>query len=115
VWFDLVEADVRKAAFLREVAAATGASVGIHAIRIENAEMPSAELVTARALAPLPKLLPLLAPFLSSGGVALLPKGVGVDEELTAAQAHWHMKAERHASVTDPFGVILRLTEVHRA
>jgi 16S rRNA (guanine527-N7)-methyltransferase len=113
--FDLVEADLRKAAFLRAVTAATQASVRVHAVRIERAEVPPAALVTARALAPLPKLLPMIAPVLSSDGVALLLKGAGVDQELTAAQAHWHMRIERHASVTDPQGVILRLSEVHRA
>ncbi len=113
--FDLIEADLRKAAFLREVAAETGTPVRVHTVRIETAAVPPAELITARALAPLPKLLPMLAPFLLPHGVALLPKGAGVDEELTAAQADWHMKTERHASVTDPNGVILRLTEVHRA
>ncbi len=115
VRFDLVEADLRKAAFLREVAAATSAPVGVHAVRIEDAAVLPAGLVTARALAPLPRLLPLIAPSLLPDGIALLPKGAGVDEELTAARAHWHMTVERHASVTDPHGVILRVTEVHRA
>jgi 16S rRNA (guanine527-N7)-methyltransferase len=115
VAFDLIESDLRKAAFLREVAAETGAPVRVHAVRIEAAAIPPARLITARALAPLTKLLPMIAPFLLQDGVALLPKGTGVDEELTAAQPHWHMKIARHASVTDPNGVILRLTEVHRA
>jgi 16S rRNA (guanine527-N7)-methyltransferase len=114
IWFDLIEADARKAAFLREVAVATGAPVGIHAVRVEAARLPPSELVTARALAPLVNLLPMVSPLLLPGGIALLPKGSGVEEELTAAQAGWHMSVERHASVTDPGGIILRLSEVHR-
>lgn len=111
--FHLVEADVRKAAFLREVAEATNAPAAVHAIRLEDAILPPAGLVTCRALAPLPRLLPAIARFLAPDGVALLLKGENVDEELTGASAEWHMKIERHKSVTDPRGVILRLTEVH--
>src|SRR6202035_1064061 len=46
VWFDLIEADQRKAAFLREAARVTGATVRIHAIRIESAGLAPAPLVT---------------------------------------------------------------------
>ena len=53
----LVESDRRKAQFLREVARATGASVQVHAERIERMRGWSADVITARALAPLPRLL----------------------------------------------------------
>jgi 16S rRNA (guanine527-N7)-methyltransferase len=72
------------------------------------------DVVTARAFAPMIRLLPLAAQFLQPGGVALLLKGENVDEELTQASAEWHMKVERHDSVTDTRGVILRLSEVRR-
>src|SRR5579862_1246233 len=52
--FDLVEADHRKAAFLREVARATGAAATVYAARIETVSLTPASLITARALAPLP-------------------------------------------------------------
>jgi 16S rRNA (guanine527-N7)-methyltransferase len=113
--FDLVESDQRKCAFLREVAAATGAPATIHAVRIEAAQLEPAELVTARALAPVADLLPLAARLLAPTGVALFLKGARAEQELTAAQTQWHMRVERYPSVTDPNGVILRLSEVQRA
>ena len=62
----LIESDRRKAAFLREVARATGAEVAVHAERIEVCTPWPAAVVTARALAPLPRLLPLAEPFLAA-------------------------------------------------
>lgn len=113
--FELVEADHRKAAFLREVAAATDAPATVHAARIENLKLAPAMLVTARALAPLTDLLNFAAPMLAKSGTALFPKGANAERELTDAEARWHMRVERHPSVTDPNGVIFRLTEVQRA
>jgi 16S rRNA (guanine527-N7)-methyltransferase len=113
--FDLIEADQRKAAFLREVAAATGAPVVIHVARIQGLALPPAELVTARALAPLVELLEMAAPNLTPMGAALFLKGARADQELTEAEAKWHMRVERFPSATDPHGVIFRLTEVTRA
>jgi 16S rRNA (guanine527-N7)-methyltransferase len=113
--FDLVEADHRKAAFLREVAAATAAPATIHAVRIQDAVLPPVDLVTARALAPLTELLELAVPNLARAGTALFLKGARADQELTEAEAKWHMRVERFPSATDPTGVVFRLTEVMRA
>jgi 16S rRNA (guanine527-N7)-methyltransferase len=111
----LIEADRRKAQVLREVARATGATVTVHAERIERMGAWPAGVVTARALAPLPRLLELAAPFLSADSVCLLPKGATVARELTAACASWHMVAERLPSLSDPSGCVLRLRGVCRA
>jgi 16S rRNA (guanine527-N7)-methyltransferase len=110
--FDLVEADQRKAAFLREAARMTGAPVRVHATRIEAASLEPAQLVTARALAPLPLLLRLAAPNIAPGGIALFPKGAGHDAELTAARREWHMAVERIPSRTAPGAVILKISEL---
>lgn len=112
--FHLVEADQRKAAFLREAARITQASATIHASRIEQARLPPAPLITARALAPLPRLLELAVPHLLPGGVCVFPKGRGVEEELTAAARRWHMRVERWPSPLDPSSTILRLSEIVR-
>ena len=112
--FDLVEADQRKAAFLREAARATGAPVHVHAIRIETASLPLAPLVTARAVAPLAKLLALAAPLLAPRGECLFLKGAGVESELTRASAEWHMQLQRIPSRTAPGASILRITELAR-
>ena len=112
--FDLIEADQRKAAFLREAARITGAPVRIHPVRIEDANVPPAPLLTARALAPLPRLLCMAAPFVLPGGMCLFPKGKGVDAELTDARPKWHMRVERVASRIDPEGCILRIKDLVR-
>ncbi len=110
----LVEADARKAAFLREAARVMGVAVTVHNRRIEALAPFAARAVTARALAPLPRLLALAAPFLAAGGVALFPKGARVEEELTAAREEWMMCLERIPSQTDSAGVILRIKGIER-
>lgn len=114
VLFDLIEADQRKAAFLREAARLTGAPVRVHASRIEAAVLAPAPLVTARALAPLPRLVHLAAPLLSPGGACLFLKGTAVDAELTQSIAQWHMRVERIPSRTAPDACILRISELCR-
>jgi 16S rRNA (guanine527-N7)-methyltransferase len=110
--FDLIEADQRKAAFLREAARVTKAPVQVHAARIEALELPPAPLVTARALAPLPRLLPLVFSKLAPSGIALLPKGAGYSAELTAARREWQMNVQSVPSRTAPGAVILRISEL---
>jgi 16S rRNA (guanine527-N7)-methyltransferase len=112
--FHLVEADVRKAAFLREAARETGAPITVHACRIEAAALDRAPLLTARALAPLPHLLTLAARFLAKDGVCLFPKGRDAERELTDAARTWNMRVEKIPSQVDRSGVILRISEVAR-
>jgi 16S rRNA (guanine527-N7)-methyltransferase len=111
----LVERDKRKAAFLREAARVTGAPATVHAADAATLAPLGADLVTARALAPLPVLLPLAVRHLAPGGACLFPKGATVEAELTAARPAWTMTVERFPSRTDPDATILRLTEVARA
>ena len=114
VTFDLIEADQRKAAFLREAARITGAPVHVHALRIEVANLPPAPLITARALAPLPKLLGFAEPLLAPGGQCLFLKGANVETELTHAAAQWHMQVQRVPSCTAPDACILRISDLRR-
>ncbi len=114
IHFHLIEADHRKAAFLREAARETGAKAIIHACRIDQAELPKVDLVTARALAPIVKLLPMAHRFMTASATALFPKGETVEQELTAAASAWNMRVERHPSRIDRSGVILRISEVKR-
>lgn len=111
VTFELIESDRRKAAFLTEAAAATGAPVRVHCTRIEGANLPPASVLTARALAPLPALLGLAAPLLAPGGIMLFPKGVQANDEIEAARREWRFDVQRHSSLTSP---ILRITELAR-
>jgi 16S rRNA (guanine527-N7)-methyltransferase len=110
----LVESDQRKAQFLREAARATAVPVVVHAIRVEQLHGVAADVVTARALAPLPRLLELAAPVLAPHGLCLLLKGQSVSDELTQARQSWHMHAEIVPSRSGR-GVLLKLEGVGRA
>lgn len=112
--FDLIESDQRKAAFLREAARLTGAPVRVHAVRIEQAAIAPAPLITARAIAPLPRLLDLAAPLVAPGGTCLFLKGAGVDTELTQAATRWHMDVTCIPSRTAPQATILRISKLAR-
>jgi 16S rRNA (guanine527-N7)-methyltransferase len=113
--FDLIEADQRKAAFLREAIRITHAPARVHPCRIEAANVPSAPLITARALAPLSRLLTLSAPLLTSDGACLFLKGENAEVELTDAATQWHMHVERIPSRTAPNAFILRISHLSRA
>lgn len=108
----LIESDQRKAAFLRETARLTGADATIHAVRIEAATVPPADLVTARALAELSLLLPWAYRLMKKDGVCLFPKGKTAADELTAVADSWNMRVERFPSQTDAAGTLLRLSDI---
>lgn len=110
----MIEADRRKAAFLQTMVADLGLSATVLAARIEDANVVSANLVMARALAPLPTLLDYAAPVLVEGGVCIFLKGRGVDTELAAATRVWTMKVERFVSATDSEATILRISGLRR-
>jgi 16S rRNA (guanine527-N7)-methyltransferase len=114
VHFHLVEADKRKAAFLREAARVTAAPATIHATRVESVALAPTSLITARAFAPLSRLLELAHRLLMPDGILLLPKGESADRELTEAAAGWNMNVRKFPSKTDPGATILRLSEVTR-
>ncbi|HQT45911.1 MAG: 16S rRNA (guanine(527)-N(7))-methyltransferase RsmG [Acidocella sp. 20-63-7] len=110
--FTLIESDTRKAAFLMEAARATGAPVKVINARIEAAKPEAAALITARALAPLDKLLGLARPHLAEGGVCLFPKGRTAEVELTEAKPFWHMEVERFLSPLDAQSCILKVSHI---
>jgi 16S rRNA (guanine527-N7)-methyltransferase len=109
--FLLAESDKRKAAFLREAIRATGASATVTIQRAETLDC-QVELVTARAVAPLVKLLTWAHPLLAPGGMCLLPKGRSADAEIAAAQPAWRMTLRRVPSVTDPEASVLAVTHL---
>jgi len=112
--FTLIEADQRKAAFLREAARVCGAPVTVLGVRVEKALVAAAPVVTARALAPIKTLLAWAAPILAPDGICLFPKGRTVGEELTEARREWRMRVEQWPSPLDPAARILRLSEITR-
>lgn len=112
----LVESDRRKAAFLQTAAAALGLHhVQVHAERIEAVTLPPLAVLTARALAPLEKMLPWAERLLAPDGVAIFPKGRTALEEMQAAASGWTMSAERFKSSTDADASIFRLSRIRRA
>jgi 16S rRNA (guanine527-N7)-methyltransferase len=107
----LIESDTRKAAFLSEVARHTGAPVDIYPHRIEKsatqARLGAIDMITARALAPLPRLLELAQPYFSTATVGLFLKGREAPAEVEAARAAWDFTSALVPSRTDSSGRIV--------
>ena len=112
--FTLVEADGRKAAFLREAVRQLGVDVAVVRGRVEQLPLPPQDVISARALARLDRLLDYAEPFTHARSVLLFPKGRQADSELTLARRAWHIRAVRIPSRTDPEATIFRLSEVSR-
>jgi 16S rRNA (guanine527-N7)-methyltransferase len=112
----LVESDARKAAFLREVARATGITVDIVAARIESyansATVQPSDVVSARALAPLTKLLGLAQPFFGPDTVGVFPKGRDLAAELDQAREKWSFTCVVEPSRTDSEAGIAVITQL---
>lgn len=101
----LVESSTKKAAFLREAVAATGAPAVVHPARVADfvkAAPSGIEAVTARAFAPLAELCAAAYPLLITGAVGVFPKGQAVGVELTEAAKCWKIQATLAESRTDP-------------
>ena len=109
VTVDLVESDQRKAVFLSTVIRELGLAAKVHNQRIETMANLRPDVITARALAPVPKLLNLIKTQLHSDGVCLFLKGALVEDELTNLQSYSTMVATTHSSLSDSTGVVLEL------
>ncbi|MCF6273177.1 MAG: 16S rRNA (guanine(527)-N(7))-methyltransferase RsmG [Rhodobacteraceae bacterium] len=112
--FTLVEADQRKGVFLSTIIRELGLNVVVVADRIEKIEPRKVDIITARAVASLDKLLGFSAPHAHKSTVLLFPKGRGYESELTAAQNHWHIEEKVFHSMTDSSSVILRIEDFNR-
>ena len=112
----LVESNRKKCAFLAEVARETKAPVEIHAMRIEDlaesAQSLSPDVVSARALAPLPRLLELASPFFGPATRGLFLKGREAESEIEAAQTRFDFTASLHPSLTSPDSHVVEVTSL---
>lgn len=116
----LIESNSKKCAFLREVARETETPAEIINDRIENAvarftshdEQPN--IVTARALAPLGKLLEWSAPLLAGGGRALFHKGREYESELADCRGLWQFDLIKHSSLVETDSVLLEISHPTR-
>jgi len=110
----LIESDARKSAFLRTVLRETGVAATVITKRIEAVPPLSASVVSARALAPLSKLLEFAHLHLSETGLALLQKGQNWEKEMPDAKSAWQFGYQIDKSVVDANSVILSVTGVGR-
>lgn len=114
---ELVESNNKKAAFLKSVLGAVNAPARVHVCRIEDApgriDMP--EIVTARALAPLPRLLDLTEPWLARGATGLFHKGRDYAAEVSESRDAWRFDLIEHPSKIDPAGRILEVSGLARS
>jgi len=108
----LFEATTKKCQFLEIVAKQIGTAVTIENGRMEEIKPHGFDVVTARALAPLPKLLEYAHKFLRPNGVCLFPKGQNVGPELTEAHKYWNMEISQVTSQTDPSAAIVVVREL---
>jgi 16S rRNA (guanine527-N7)-methyltransferase len=129
--YTLVESDARKCAFLHTAKHELALPhVSIHNLRIENlataptplgtpSHLGGYDIVTARAFAPLPKLLALTQPYLAPQGSWWLLKGQAVDEELRACETTFPMTIQRHpskvSSPTSESGWVINLSPRSRS
>jgi 16S rRNA (guanine527-N7)-methyltransferase len=114
---DLVESNRKKASFLQSVIGQFGLPARVLAKRIDDsyALVSTPEIVTARALAALPDLLDLAAPWLTKGARALFHKGRDYRAEVEESTHRWAFDLVEHSSMTDAEGVILEITELRPA
>lgn len=106
----LVESNGRKCAFLRHITRLTQVDARVHETRIEDFVAGLTEpvhVVSARAVAPLEKLLTWTNGLLRKGTLGIFPKGQDVDKELRIAATSWDFEAELRPSLTDRDGRIV--------
>ncbi len=106
----LVESNGKKAAFLRAAIRLLHLPAQVHNDRVENfgeSWAGAADVVTARALAPLKTLCDQAFPLISRGAIGLFLKGQDVEAELTEAAKYWTLVASRVPSKTSPAGCII--------
>ncbi|MBU2580328.1 MAG: 16S rRNA (guanine(527)-N(7))-methyltransferase RsmG [Alphaproteobacteria bacterium] len=101
----LIESDQRKAAFLGEIARKTSVAVDIVVSRIElsstQGRYKSVDVVSARALAPLDRLIGLSEPLFGPQTRGLFLKGRDVAQEVEAARVNWSFECQLVESLTD--------------
>lgn len=115
----LVESTGKKARFLQEVVNRTiyeegSVEVHVHNGRVEEMEAFQADVISARAVASLDRLLVYGHRFMGPESLLLLLKGQDVDQELTVASKYWNIDLDKYSSLTDPDGVILRINHLSR-
>ncbi len=112
----LIESNGKKAGFLQHVVQATAAPAKVLSGRIEDLlpRLHGIDIITARALAPLSKLLDWSEPLLKSGAACLFHKGRDLDKELMDAARYWDLEYDAIPSVVASRSWILRIRTARR-
>jgi 16S rRNA (guanine527-N7)-methyltransferase len=110
----MIESDQRKATFLRTALRELGLSGDVLASRIDAVPPMGADVLSARALAPLDQLLAFAENHLKPGGTAIFPKGKAAEQEIADASTNWLFQIEKHASMTDAEARILVIKDIKR-
>lgn len=109
----LVESMTKRCRFLEVVAKALDLPVEIHNARAEDLKL-TVDVVTARACAPMTKLLGFAEPYLNRGAVGLFLKGQDVAAELSEAKKAWAFASELLPSHSDPRGRVVKVKRLSR-
>lgn len=112
IQFELVEVDQRKSVFLRQVARELDLRVKVQTTKIEDTPPLNADVLSARALAPLSVLCSYAQRHLKSDGFCLFPKGAQSDAEVTEARKLWSFSLEQATSKTEPQAKLLILRAI---
>lgn len=110
----LVESLQKRCRFLEEVVRALDLPATVHRSRAEELRLTGIEVVTARACAPLARLLGYARPILSAGARGLFLKGRDIEAEIAEARRSWKFEAKLVASLSDPSGRIVRVEKLAR-
>jgi 16S rRNA (guanine527-N7)-methyltransferase len=111
----LVERNAKKGAFLREALRVTNSPGTLHLTDIGDSVdsvVGAVDCVTARAVAPLHRLIGFAEPLVKRGAKALFLKGQDVEAELTEATKYWNIKPHLHSSRTGGHGWIVELDHI---
>jgi 16S rRNA (guanine527-N7)-methyltransferase len=110
----LVESMAKRCRFLSDVVAELHLPATVHNARAENLKL-SVDSVTARACAPLVRLLGYARPYLAKGATGWFLKGQDVASDLEEATRYWEFEAEIVPSLSDARGRIVRVRRLRRA
>ena len=108
----LVESAGKKVNFLRSVVRDLNLPATVLNVRVESLKDQTFDLVTARAFAPLPRLLSYAHPFWSTQTRGLFLKGQGLAQELLAAQKDWAFTHQPHKSLTDDMASLVEIAQL---
>lgn len=111
----LIEADQRKAVFLRRASSELDLNVIVRASRVEEVPPLLPDTISARALAPLDKLLALAIRHGRPDTRYVFPKGARFRDEIEAARKNWRFEIDVQPSKTDKEAVILVMENIERA